>query len=256
MYKPYGNSSTHESGCSVGKDKHWTGLERAGNWGAKYIAMTMPHEERWIIKPSKKGPATYLARLNFHEDNEGAIWRTHCEEEGGLQGFSSYIGNTGMLEVDPQPQTRYLKRKRRCMKHKSSFRVYTLDPNEAAIGARHTHACFAGLVHTHIIDFSLGYIRTPAVSRHMGTNTHLAKRNIIVGTLANCVPLSTTGGRERARGHASVDACAARSRRATAGGCSGVHSESRVQLGRREREWPVARVASGQQLHVPRCIVE
>ena len=150
VYKPYGNSSTHESGCSVGKDKHWTGLERPGNWGAKYIAMTMRNEERWIIKPSKKGPATYLARLRFPEDNEGAIWRTHCEKEGDRPGFSSYIANTGMLEVDPQLQTGYLKRKRRCMKHKASFRVYTLDANEAAIGARHTHthAFVAGLVHT------------------------------------------------------------------------------------------------------------
>ena len=73
----------------------------------------------------------------------------------------------------------------------------------------------------------------------MGTNTHLAKRTIIVGTLANCVPLPTTGGRERARGDANVDACAARSRKATAGGCSGVHSESRVQLGRQQLEWQV-----------------
>ena len=138
VYKPYGNSSTHESGCSVGKDKHWTGEERPGKWGAKYIAMTMRDEERWIIKPSKKGQATYLARLRFPEDNVGAVWRTHCEEEGDLPGFSSHVGNTGVLDVAPRPQTRYLKRKRRCMKHKSSFRVYTLDPNEAAIGARHT----------------------------------------------------------------------------------------------------------------------
>ena len=72
----------------------------------------------------------------------------------------------------------------------------------------------------------------------MGTNTHLAKRNIIVGTLANCVPLSTAGGRERARGHAIIDACAAVGN-ATAGGCSGVHSESRVQLGREQLEWQV-----------------
>ena len=86
-----------------------------------------------------------------------------------------------MLEVDPQPQTRYLKRKRRCMKHKSSFRVYTLDPNEAAIGARHTHTRICCWISTHeIIIFVLGYMHTLEVSPQMGTNTHLAKRNIIV----------------------------------------------------------------------------
>jgi hypothetical protein len=181
VYKPYGNSSTHESGCSVGKDKHWTGPERPGKWGAKYIALTFRGEERWVIKPTKKGPAKYVARLRFPEDNEGAIWRTHCEKEGDLPGFSTHVGDTGVLDVDPRPQTRYQQRKRRCMKHKSSFRVYTLDA--AAIGARHTHThtrIFCWISTHEIIYFSLGYIHTPAVSPQMGTNTHLAKRNIIV----------------------------------------------------------------------------
>jgi hypothetical protein len=150
VYKPYGNSSTHESGCSVGKDKHWTGPERPGNWGAKYIALTFRGVERWVIKPAKLGPAKYLARLRFPEDNERAIWRTHCEKEGERPSYGAYVGDTGEYDLDPRPQTQYQKRKRRCMAHKSSFRVYTLDADEAAIGARHTHthAFSAGLVHT------------------------------------------------------------------------------------------------------------
>jgi hypothetical protein len=142
VYKPFGNSSTHESGCSVGRDKHWTGLERPGAWGAKYIASTFRGVERWVIKPTKKGPAEYLARLRFPEDNEGAIWRTHCEKEGERPSFGAYVGDAGMIDVDFQPTTRYAKRKRRSMRHKSSFRVYTLDADEAAIGARHTHTHF------------------------------------------------------------------------------------------------------------------
>jgi hypothetical protein len=139
VYKPFGNSSTHESGCSVGRDKHWTGLERPGNWGAKYIASTFRGVERWVIKPVKKGPATYLARCRFPEDNEGAMWRTHVEKEGERPSFGAYVSDAGMVDLDFEPTTRYAKRKRRSMRHKSSFRIYTLDADEAAIGARHTH---------------------------------------------------------------------------------------------------------------------
>lgn len=46
--------------------------------------------------------------------------------------------------------------------------------------------------------------------------------------MVNCVRLSTAGGRERERGHAILDACAAGGN-STAGRCSGVHAESRVQ---------------------------
>jgi hypothetical protein len=146
VYKPYGNSSTHESGCSVGKDKHWTGLERPGAWGAKYIGLTFRGVERWVIKPSTKGPALYLVQLRFPEENERAIWRTHCEKEGQRPSFGAYVGDAGMIEIDPQLQTRSGKRKRRSMAHMASFRIYTLDAAKAAIGARHTHT------HAFVVD--------------------------------------------------------------------------------------------------------
>jgi hypothetical protein len=57
-------------------------------------------------------------------------------------------------------------------------------------------------------------------------------------TMVNCVRLSTAGGRERERGHAILDACAAGGN-STAGRCSGVHAESRVQHGRQQFEWQV-----------------
>jgi hypothetical protein len=151
VYKPYGNSSTHESGCSVGKDKHWTGDERPGKWGAKYIAMTYRDEDRWIIKPSTQGKATYLARLRFPEDNTGAVWRTLCDNEGDLPGFAWHQGDSGIMEVNPEVQTANMKRKRRRMQHKSTFRVYTLDPNEAVIAARHTHTRILYWIRTHEI---------------------------------------------------------------------------------------------------------
>jgi hypothetical protein len=151
VYKPYGNSSTHESGCSMGKDKHWTGEERPGNWGAKYIAMTYRDEDRWLIKPSTAGKATYLARLRFPEDNEGAVWRTLCDNEGDLPGFARHLGDSGLMEVNPEVQTANMKRKRRRMQHKSTFRVYTLDPNEAVMGARHTGTRLLYWIRTHEI---------------------------------------------------------------------------------------------------------
>jgi hypothetical protein len=139
VYKPFGNSSTHESGCSVGSDKHWQGLERPGAWDAKYIAKTFRGVERWVIKPVKKGKATWLARCRFPEDNEGAKWRTLVQEEGERPSFGAYVGDAGMIDLDFTPTTRFAKRKRRCMQHKASFRIYTMDADEAAIGARHTH---------------------------------------------------------------------------------------------------------------------
>ena len=57
-------------------------------------------------------------------------------------------------------------------------------------------------------------------------------------TMLNCVRLSTTGGRERAPGHAMLDVCAAVGN-STAGRCSGVHAENRVQHGRQQLEWLV-----------------
>jgi hypothetical protein len=143
VYKPFGNSSTHESGCSQGSDKHWTGLERPGAWGAKYIALTTLGVERWIIKPAKKGSAEYLGRLLFPDDDEKAVWRTLRTEEGQRPSFGAYIDDAGTIDMDFQPRTKYAKRKRRSMLHKSSFRVYTLDADEAAIRARHTQTLFS-----------------------------------------------------------------------------------------------------------------
>ena len=113
--------------------------------------MTYRDEDRWIIKPCTKGKATYLARLRFPEDNAGAVWRTLCDNEGGLPGFAWHQGDSGIMEVNPEVQTANMKRKRRRMQHKSTFRVYTLDPNEAVIAARHTHTRILYWIRTHEI---------------------------------------------------------------------------------------------------------
>jgi hypothetical protein len=131
VYKPFGNSSTHESGCSVGvRDKHWEGLERPGQWGARYIALTVRGVERWVIKPTRKGQAVWLARCKFPEDNEGAKWRTYVQEEGERPSFGAYVGDGGVVDLDYTPTTQAQKRKLRSMKLKASRRIYTTDAHD------------------------------------------------------------------------------------------------------------------------------
>jgi hypothetical protein len=179
VYKPFGNSSTYESGCSVGKQ--WENFERPGQWGARYIALTVRSVERWVLKPTRKGQAVWLARCKFPEDNESAKWRTYVPEEGERPSFGVYVGDGGVVDLDYTPTSKAQKRKLRSMKLKASRRIYTTDAHEAAIsvGPTHTHFTPNELTQAH---FSQGYIHTPGLSSCLHTHTQ------------TCYPFATHSG--------------------------------------------------------------
>ena len=136
----------------------------------------------------------------------------------------------------------------RSMMVEASLRSYTTDADEAAIGAGQTHIHFFPKEHTQS-HFSQGYIHTRGLSRCLHTHTNIFSLcYTLVDTFAKCVAPNDSGSGEGEQGEANVDACSAKSNKAVVCRCFGVHAESRVQLGRRELEWPVAGVASGHQL--------
>jgi hypothetical protein len=171
VYEPFGNSTKHESGCSVGgQDKHWEGFERPGMWDARYIAKSIRGVERWVIKPRRKGQAELLAWCKFPEYNEAAKWRTFVHEEGERPSFGACVGEGGDIDLAYTPTMQAQKRKLRSMMVEASLRFYTTDADEAAIGAGQTHIHFFPKEHTQSHFFPR--IHTHTWTQSLSAHTH------------------------------------------------------------------------------------